>query len=66
MGNQQTSQVDEKKRISAIWLRNKKLWFNSNSKTDEKVKLLFDSVKNFDFEPIAENAKDSIDKVIIL
>lgn len=64
MGNQQTSQVDEKKRISAIWLRNKKLWFNSNSKTDEKVKLLFDSVKNFDFEPIAENAKDSIDKVI--
>ena len=58
MGNQQTSQVDEMKRISTIWLRNKKLWFNSNGKTDEEVKILFDSVKNFDFEPIAENAKD--------
>jgi tRNA(Ile)-lysidine synthetase-like protein len=64
MGNQQTSQVDDKKRISAIWLRNQELWFNSTSKTDEKVKMLFESVKNFNFEPIAENARDSIDKII--
>ena len=59
MGNQQA-----RERISTTWIKNKKLWFNSTEETDNKVKMLFDEIKHFDFEPIAQTAEDSIDKVI--
>ena len=59
MGNQQA-----RERISTTWIKNKKLWFNSTEETDKKVKMLFDEIKYFNFEPIAQTAEDSIDKVI--
>ena len=60
MGNQQT-----RERISTTWIKNKKLWFNSTEETDKKVKMLFNEIKHFNFEPLLKLLKIQLIKLFL-